>query len=125
MISLSIFTLELDNQIDRGDPIFIENEGVSLAPRTCMTCSEWAPSAKGCALSATCIPSPKPIGFGSYISPNHSPSLLDLDHGLVQKPNSPWPLSRTSRPATDPDHRPETRTVRLAEMSWLPADPAE
>ncbi|WZY93758.1 hypothetical protein YC2023_066087 [Brassica napus] len=34
---------------------------------------------------------------------------------------------RTSWPATDPDpdHRPETRTVRVAEMSWLPADPAE
>ncbi|KAF2542929.1 hypothetical protein F2Q68_00030904 [Brassica cretica] len=34
---------------------------------------------------------------------------------------------RTNRSATDPDtdHRPETRIVRPAEMSWLPADPAE
>ncbi|KAF2589295.1 hypothetical protein F2Q70_00039159 [Brassica cretica] len=120
-----IFTLELDNEIDRGDPIFIENEGVSLAPRTGLTCSEWAPSAKGCALSATCIPSPKPIGFGSDISPNHSQILLDLAHGLVERPNSPWPHGRTSRPTTDPDHRPVTRTVCLVEMSWLPADPAE
>ena len=32
------FTLELDNEIDQRAPIFIENEGVSLAPRTGTTC---------------------------------------------------------------------------------------
>ncbi|KAG5388673.1 hypothetical protein IGI04_030214 [Brassica rapa subsp. trilocularis] len=119
MISLSIFTLELDNEIDRRDPIFIENKEVSLAPRTGMTCSGWAPSAKGCALSATCIPSPILIGFGSDRSPKYSPSLLDLAHGLVQRPNSPWPHGQTSQPATgmDPNHRPKTRTVCRAEMS--------
>ena len=37
MISLSIFTLDWVNKIDREDAIFIENEGVSLAPRTGMT----------------------------------------------------------------------------------------
>ena len=37
-ISMSYFTLDWMNEIDREGPIFIENEGVSLAPRTCMTC---------------------------------------------------------------------------------------
>ncbi|KAF2582396.1 hypothetical protein F2Q68_00005223 [Brassica cretica] len=92
-----------------------------------MTCNKWASIGQGLHLSATCIQLPKLTWFGSDISPNHYPSHLDLAHGLVQGPNSPWPHGRTKRPTTDPDpdHRPETRTVRPAEMSWLPADPAE
>ncbi|KAG5384646.1 hypothetical protein IGI04_036116 [Brassica rapa subsp. trilocularis] len=80
----------MDNEINRRAPLFIENEGARLV-------SEWAPSAKSCALSATCIPSPFLIG-----------------------PKSPWPHGWTSQPATDPDldHQSETRTL-LSYSSYL------
>ena len=47
MISLSIFTLDWMNEIDREGPIFIENEGVSLAPRTGMTGQRTGTISKG------------------------------------------------------------------------------
>ena len=39
-ISLSFFTMDWMNEIDREDPIFIENKGVSVALRTGMT-GQW------------------------------------------------------------------------------------
>ncbi|KAG5393541.1 hypothetical protein IGI04_023504, partial [Brassica rapa subsp. trilocularis] len=95
------FTLELDNEIDRRAPIFIENEGARLS-------SEWAPSAKGCAIAATCILSPFLIGFG--------PTALSKDptaHALMAGPHSP-PLTRTRTIGLKPEHYRLTRPSCLS-----------
>ncbi|KAF2580834.1 hypothetical protein F2Q70_00011418 [Brassica cretica] len=94
VISLSIFTLELENEIDREDPIFIENEGVSIAPRTCMTCSEWATIGQGLHLSATCSQSPKPTWFWV----GHKPTTFPKRSGLSPRPcpNSQQPMASWS-----------------------------
>ena len=94
-ISLSIFIMDWMNEIEREDPIFIENEGVSVA--------------KGYTLSAACVPSPIRHGFGSNRGPRPYPIPLELAHGLVPSPNGPWPHGRTPmahhRPRPGPSDR--------------------
>ncbi|KAG5402640.1 hypothetical protein IGI04_008759 [Brassica rapa subsp. trilocularis] len=77
----------MNNENDRRAPIFIENEGARLA-------SEWAPSAKGCTLAATCVPSPFLIGFGVGHEPNprpKPPGLSPRPCPKTQLPMASWP----------------------------------
>ena len=94
VICLSIFTLELDNEIKRENPIFIENVGVSIAPRTCMTCSEWETIGQGLHLSATYSQSPKPTWFWV----GHKPTPFPKRSGFSPRPcpNSQQPMASWS-----------------------------
>ena len=83
------------NEIDREDPIFIENEGLSLAPLTGMTGQPMGTIAHGFHPLGRMHPFANTEWVWSNRGPRPYPIPLDLAHGLVPSPNGPWPHGRT------------------------------
>ena len=104
MISLSIFTLDWMNEIDREDPIFIENEGVSLAPRTGMTGQRMGTIGQG----LHPLGRMRPFANTAWVWVGQRPKALPNPSGL-----SPWPCPKPQRSMAswpDPHGPPPART---------------
>ncbi|WZY99926.1 hypothetical protein YC2023_072255 [Brassica napus] len=106
MISLSIFTLDWMNEIDREDPIFIENEGVRLAPRTGMTGQQMGTIGQG----LHPLGRMHPFANTAWVCVGQRPKALPNPSGL-----SPWPCPKPQWSTTGPDldHRTDSRTVSV------------
>lgn len=97
-ISLSVLLLNWMIEIKREDPIFIENEGVSLSPRTGMTGQRMGTIGQG--LHPLDRKRPFANTAWSDRGPRPYPIPLDLAHSLVPSPNGPWPHGRTPKGRT-------------------------
>ena len=104
MISLSIFTLDWMNEIDRVDPIFIEYEGVSLAPRTGMTGQRMGTIGQG----LHPLGRMRPFANTAWVWVGQRPKALPNPSGLSPRPCPKPQRSMASWP--DPHVPPPART---------------
>jgi len=107
VICLSIFTLELDNEIDREDPIFIENEEVSLAPRTGMTGQRMGTIGQG--LHPLCRM--RPFANTAWDWVGQRPKALPNPSGLIPQPCPKPQRSMASWPDLHGPPPARTRTI--------------